>query len=253
MGGLKNYLIPTTICFAVGTLALSGFPMLSGWFSKGAILGACYASHHYLYWGIGLLTAGITAIYSVRLFVKVFLGTPRLEKEQLMKLHESSQVMLLPMMILALLSWIGGYAFLGIPGLAHSADLAAHGEAHHLLPTLIEALVILVAIALSWKLNMPNGHSMRTQNASVTSLLMQCFYLDRLFTNRLGVAGTLGFAKVCRWFEVHVVEATLQTLTTTVKQCGTLASVIQRRNAKSFMLATIVGLLFLCWMVLWKV
>jgi NADH-quinone oxidoreductase subunit L len=83
MGGLKNYMIPTTICFGIGSLALSGFPLLSGWFSKGAILSACYAGGHYIYWTVGVLTAVITACYTIKLFTTVFLGTPNLPKEAL--------------------------------------------------------------------------------------------------------------------------------------------------------------------------
>ena len=79
MGGLKKHLPITYWTFLIGALAIAGVPFLSGFFSKDEILWKTYAEHHYLLWGIGMLTALLTATYMFRLVFMAFHGERRHE------------------------------------------------------------------------------------------------------------------------------------------------------------------------------
>ena len=125
MGGLKKYIPITNITFLIGTLAISGFPLLSGFFSKDEIL--AHAMHHNTIIYILLaFSALLTAIYMFRLYFVVFHGSFRGSDEAKSHLHESPLNMTLPLIVLAVLSVIGG--LLNIPSL-----LGGHHWFTHLL------------------------------------------------------------------------------------------------------------------------
>jgi len=104
MGGLRKKMPLTALTFLVGTLALAGIFPFAGFFSKDAILTLAAETNRLFYWG-GLATVFLTAFYMGRLFVRTFLGNPSARSE---KAHESSLVMVLPLLILALLSVVSG-------------------------------------------------------------------------------------------------------------------------------------------------
>ncbi|HLG19228.1 MAG TPA: NADH-quinone oxidoreductase subunit L [Bdellovibrionota bacterium] len=108
MGGLKTYLISTAIVFAVGFLAIAGFPGFSGWFSKDEILVGVLATGHLTLFWMALAAAVLTVIYMTRLFCLVFLGIPKIPTQNLRTIHESPRSMTLPMYLLAFLSIFGG-------------------------------------------------------------------------------------------------------------------------------------------------
>jgi NADH-quinone oxidoreductase subunit L len=114
MGGLKGKLKITYITFLIGCLAIAGIPPLSGFFSKDAILLGAFTHNKVLY-AIGLLTAGLTAFYMFRLLFITFNGTFRGTEEQRHHVHESPVAMTLPLIVLAILSIVGG--FVGVPEL----------------------------------------------------------------------------------------------------------------------------------------
>lgn len=112
MGGLKKKLPITHITFLVGCIAIAGIPPFSGFFSKDEILSAAY-SKNMIYWILGVIGAMMTAFYMFRLYAMTFLGQFRGTHEQEHHLHESPAAMTIPLVILAILSAIGG--FVGIP------------------------------------------------------------------------------------------------------------------------------------------
>jgi len=112
MGGLKKYIPITQMTFLIGTLAISGFPGFSGFFSKDEILAHAY-EHNKVLWFVGILTAGMTTFYMFRLYFLTFKGTFRGTHEQEHHLHESPKAMTIPLIILAVLSLLGG--LIGIP------------------------------------------------------------------------------------------------------------------------------------------
>ncbi len=114
MGGLRKKMPWTFATFLVGVLALSGVPPLSGFFSKDEILYNDFASGAVVPWLIGVVTAALTAFYAFRLLFVAFYGKSRMDKKVEKQVHESSWVMLIPMVILAVLAALSGV--LGLPG-----------------------------------------------------------------------------------------------------------------------------------------
>ena len=112
MGGLKKYLPITHLTFLLGTLAIVGFPGFSGFFSKDEILAHAYEQNKIL-WFIGILTAAMTTFYMFRLYFLTFKGDFRGTHDQEHHLHESPKSMTIPLVVLAVLSVVGG--FIGIP------------------------------------------------------------------------------------------------------------------------------------------
>ncbi|HUP20784.1 MAG TPA: NADH-quinone oxidoreductase subunit L [Gemmatimonadota bacterium] len=117
MGGLKRHLPITYWTMLAATLAIAGIPPLAGFFSKDEIL-----------WGIGLVTAGLTALYMFRLFFLTFHGRFRGPAETEAHAHESPPSMASPLIVLAALSVVGGW--IGIPA-AIGEPLGGIGNAFH--------------------------------------------------------------------------------------------------------------------------
>lgn len=131
MGGLKEYMPITFWTFVVGTLAIAGVPIFSGFFSKDEILWQTFSSPLgglplYI---VALATAGMTATYMGRLVCMTFLGKNRSTEEVRHHLHESPPVMTVPLIILAALAAFGG--FLGVP----------HFMGGHAIPNYLEHLL----------------------------------------------------------------------------------------------------------------
>ncbi len=117
MGNLKKYLPHTHLTMLIGSLAISGIPFFSGFFSKDEILYSAIALPNgisYLFI-IGVLTAALTALYTGRMMALTFYGTERLSHDVKHHLHESPALMTFPLYVLAFLAAAGG--FLGVPHL----------------------------------------------------------------------------------------------------------------------------------------
>ncbi len=112
MGGLKKYIPVTHLTFLIGTLAIVGFPGFSGFFSKDEILAHAFESNKLL-WFLGVLGAAMTTFYMFRLYYLTFHGKFRGTHDQEHHLHESPKSMTIPLIVLAVLSVVGG--FIGIP------------------------------------------------------------------------------------------------------------------------------------------
>jgi len=142
MGNLRGKLPITFFTFLVGTIAISGIPPFSGFFSKDEILAKAFEISPVL-WGLGVLGASFTAFYMFRLLFLTFFGKFRGTHEQAHHLHESPVSMTIPLVVLALLSIVGG--FLNVPDVLGGSSLLASyfapifedsmlilGESHHL-------------------------------------------------------------------------------------------------------------------------
>ena len=147
MGGLKGKTPVTFACLIVGTLALTGCPGFSGYFSKDLIIAWAVVEKPILGW-IAVATAGLTAFYMFRLLAVVFLGPPRNETAE--HAHESPAVMIVPLILLAIPAFGAGYA--------QVEKIFFHiEEPEHVPETLHYALLALfvlgggLALALYWK------------------------------------------------------------------------------------------------------
>lgn len=123
MGGLKKYIPITHWTFLIGTFAIAGMPFFSGMISKDEILVAAYAKSP-IFWVTLFIVAATTATYMFRLYYLTFHGEFRGTKEQQSHLHESPMNMTLPLIVLAILSVVGG--FINLP------HFIGHGEYQNL-------------------------------------------------------------------------------------------------------------------------
>ena len=114
MGGVWKKLPYTYVLMIIGTLALTGFPFLSGFYSKDAIIEFAYLRGNttgYYAAGIGIFTALLTSIYSWRLMFKTFHGEYNNKKVSIEDTHESPVVMLIPLILLSIGAVFAGFAF----------------------------------------------------------------------------------------------------------------------------------------------
>ncbi len=129
MGGLRHHLPWTWVLMWIATLAIAGVPPLSGFFSKDEILGAAFARGGsapawYVFWGMGLAAALLTAFYMTRLMLYTFHGPNRTGEAARPHLHEAPWVMTGPLVVLGVLSAAGGA--LNLPELIGGGQRLAH-------------------------------------------------------------------------------------------------------------------------------
>jgi NADH-quinone oxidoreductase subunit L len=122
MGALRKKIPYTFWTFFIATLAIAGIPGLSGFFSKDEILWQAFSSPHgyWLLWAVAALAAGMTAFYMFRALFMTFFGESRVDHQVAHHIHESPKIMTIPLMILAVLSAIGGY--IGVPHVLGGAN-----------------------------------------------------------------------------------------------------------------------------------
>jgi NADH-quinone oxidoreductase subunit L len=123
MGGLRKKIPVTHITFLIGTLAIAGFPLLSGFYSKDEIIAHAFEHGTWLYVAL-MASAALTAIYMFRLYFVTFHGSFRGTHEQEHHVHEGPKSMTIPLVILAIASIFGG--LLNLPG------IWLHDQAHFL-------------------------------------------------------------------------------------------------------------------------
>ena len=188
MGGLFKKMKVTAITFIIGALALSGFPLTAGFFSKDYILGFAYSQNKYVFFIIGIITAFFTAFYMFRVIFVVFFGKPRKEG---IHAHESPKVMTIPLMVLAALSVVTGYfgawfiperfsidkfiSFFGFEGM----------EPLHVVPMIIAVAAGLPGIVAAFILYLKKPMTGRNINRWVTpfyKVVNNKYYIDEIYS-----------------------------------------------------------------------
>ncbi len=197
MGGLKDRIPFTYTVMVIGTLALTGFPLTAGYFSKDAIIESAYVAHNpfALYAFLAtVIAAGLTSFYSWRLIFKTFHGEPH-DRAHYEAAHESPYVMLIPLLVLAIGSFAAGFPFKEL--------FAGHGvdeffreslklkpdileEMHHIpetigfLPTVMMALGFFV----SWLFYIRRPYlpiELANQQQGLYQFLLNKWYFDELY------------------------------------------------------------------------
>ena len=196
MGGLRGSIPVTYWTMLMATLAISGIPGFSGFFSKDDILWQSFSSPygHWALWLVGVVTALLTAFYKLRLIFLTFFGAPRYDQHHV-HAHESPRSMLSPLVVLAALSvgggWMGASRFDHFlePVFAHAGELRAQlhpGAAHELeLPLMLVAIVgALAAILVAWWLYVRRPQLPDELEAKLSgpySLLAHKYYVDEIY------------------------------------------------------------------------
>ena len=179
MGGLKKEMPFTFLLMAAGWLAIAGVPGLSGFYSKDLILEKVFEHGGPLVWGAGVLTAGLTAFYTTRLFILTFLRTKRGGGHA----HEAPLTMTLPMAVLAVLALAGGFllkarlfAFLE-PGSVAVEPTPATARLMY-----ISVAAALAGLAAAFPLTLPKpANFLKNTMAQIHALVYRKFYVDEAY------------------------------------------------------------------------
>ena len=148
MGGLRKVMPVTFATMLIATLAISGIPGFSGFFSKDEILWKAFSSDHghWALWLVGFAAAGITAFYMFRLIFLTFFGKCRADEKTRSHLHESPKIMTVPLVILAVLAVVGGWV--GIP-----EALKGGNHFHHYLAPVVDPSTAHGKTLLDWDMS----------------------------------------------------------------------------------------------------
>ncbi|MBC7837910.1 MAG: NADH-quinone oxidoreductase subunit L [Nitrospiraceae bacterium] len=258
MGGLKDKLPVTYWTFVVGSLALAGFPLTSGFFSKDDLLisawsagplGQCLTV-------LGLVTALMTAFYSFRLVFLTFWGPSHVDPHHAGHIHESPKTMTLPLIILAMLSIVTGY--LGIPEfLGPMFETHAGGAAHEggvgIIIMVVATAMGLIGIAGAYYVyvlnpTLPDRFARQWQSLYRGSL--NKWYVDEAY-DRTIVRPTL-FAATELWkrVDVNVVDGAVNGVARAIAWGGWLLRLLQSGQAQHYALGMALGAVVLVTMFL---
>ena len=193
MGGLSRKLPITFVTFLVGALALIGCPPFSGFFSKDAILALAYERNTPIF-VVALFTAFLTAFYVMRLLAIVFFGKPRSDIARASR--ESPPVMTVPLIVLAFLATLGGFAFFA----QNFLTLPVEKE----VATLVPALAI-IALILGSGLAIALYRNRATEPVDV-ELLRHKFYFDEFYSWLIYWTQEL-LARVSAFFDRWIIDA----------------------------------------------
>lgn len=270
MGGLAPYMPRTHWTFLVGALAIAGIFPLSGFFSKDEILWNAYLYGGAWLWGIGVIAAFFTAFYMFRLYYLVFHNTERFDRHHIP--HESPAVMTVPLIVLAVLSAIGG--LLGIPAVlsggtiphllegwlepvfAPGASLLARHTAHasHALEYALMAVSLIVAlsgIALATRLYRRESNQ-PAQLADRFRWLYRTLW-GKYFVDEFYYAAVvdpiyhLSVRVLWRITDVQIVDGAVNGIARVIGRIGEIVRRIQTGYAQSYAVMMMVGIVLVVW------
>ena len=258
MGGLKDKLPVTYWTFVVGSLALAGFPLTSGFFSKDDLLisawsagplGQCLTI-------LGLVTALMTAFYSFRLVFVTFWGPSHVDPHHAGHIHESPKTMTLPLIILAMLSIVTGY--LGIPEFlgpmfeAHAGG-AAHEEGVGISIMVVATAMGLIGIAGAYYVyvlnpTLPDRFARQWQSLYRASL--NKWYVDEAYDRAIVRPTFYAATELWKRVDVNVVDGAVNGVARAIAWGGWLLRLMQSGQAQHYALGMALGAVVLVTMFL---
>ena len=194
MGGLRKKLPVTFLTMLIGTIAIAGLPPFSGFFSKDEILAHVYM-HDKVMWAIAVFGAFLTAFYMFRMLFLTFFGKYRGTHHAEEKIHESPKSMTIPLIVLAVLSAIGG--MIGIPEtlggnhwlshwlapvIKHTAEAPDHATEYALMA--VSVVGVLVSIAFAYVKYIKQNHVPipdEGKRSALANLSYNKFYFDEIY------------------------------------------------------------------------
>ena len=249
MGGLKDSLPVTYWTFLVGSLALAGFPLTAGFFSKDDLLVSSWSAGPLgqVLAICGLLTAGLTAFYSFRLVFVTFWGPPRMDPHHAGHVHEPSTTITAPLMVLAVLSIITGY--LGIPDFLepvfHSDDATAHHEGPAAFGIMaIATLMGLSGIAAAYYLYVVNPglpDRLARQWHAAYELSLHKWYVDEAY-DRAFVRPTISAANdLWKYVDVSIIDGAVNGIARAIAWGGWFVRLTQSGQTQHYALGMTLG------------
>jgi len=200
MGGLFPHLKKTWAMMLIGTLSLTGFPLTAGYYSKDAIIESSFAAHtgsgEFGFWLL-VLAALCTSFYSWRLMFMTFHGKPRATREVMSHVHESPNVMLVPLYVLAAGALFAGFAFKGYfighdeahfwgAALYRAAENKIVEEMHHVPAWVVWSPFVMMAagfaVAFLFYIRRPElPGDLARQNEPLYKFLLNKWYFDEIY------------------------------------------------------------------------
>jgi NADH-quinone oxidoreductase subunit L len=254
MGGLSKKLKWTFFTFTIGCLAIAGIPPFSGFFSKDAILLSAFEKNPVLY-GIALFTALLTAFYMFRLLFVTFTGKFRGTDEQAHHVHESPALMTVPLIILAVLSIVGGFvnipevftkgreqltAFLSPVIAKHEGHAVAHSTEYLLMG--LSTVLILGTIAFAW-FRFKNYQP--TEAKGIGKVLENKWYVDELY-EKIIVTPLSRFAGFLNdIFEKYIIDGAVNGVGRAVNYGSRQLRLLQSGQVGSYVLLMVFSILLL--------
>ncbi len=266
MGGLRSKMPVTFWTFLIATLALSGIPPFAGFFSKDAILAGVFEDRRYILYAVGVLTAGLTAFYMFRLVSLTFAGSFRGTPEQEHHLHESPRTMTIPLVVLAVLSVVGGWV--GLPRVfSESGDrfgaflapvfppLPAHHETAGLshgtewLLILLSTAVAAGGLLLAWKWYTKDGgrepEAIARALPGPYALVADKFRVDELYEAVIVLPFRMLARGLWKVVDVLIIDGVLNAAAFLVELTGDLLRFLQTGNVRNYALAFFLGVVAL--------
>ncbi|MBI5956715.1 MAG: NADH-quinone oxidoreductase subunit L [Chloroflexi bacterium] len=261
MGGLRLKLPVTYWAFVVGALAISGFPGLSGFFSKDAILWQAFASPRggIALWAMGLATGALTAFYALRAVFLTFHGESRLTWEAERHVHEPPSSMALPLGLLAALAALGGY--LGLPHILGGSDALGSflapvflDQANTALETQapgnelglmgLAVLAAFLGMGLAWYFYLARPEApgaLARRLGGLYALLANKYYVDEIYGG-LVVQPLVALARFLgQRFEVTVIDGVVNGVGRTVAASGAWLRRLQTGFVRNYALSIFLG------------
>jgi NADH-quinone oxidoreductase subunit L len=274
MGGLSKKIRWTYVTMLTATLAITGFPPLAGFFSKDSILLNAYQSEHggRILYAFGLLTALLTSFYMFRLIFLTFHGKPRYDEHKV-HVHESPKSMLVPLMILAVLSIIGGWmaapAFWGGPdyfakfleptfaqssiGSAEAAEATAHALEIPLAIVAVAAALLGFAAAFWLYLKQPGKPEQLAKSMrGAYNTLLHKYYVDEIYA-ALIVKPLLWISTDVLWqtVDIRAIDAAVNGIAEGATDLGDGVRHTQSGNTRSYAVWVVIGALVIIAIIFW--
>ena len=262
MGGLRKKLPITFAIFLIGTLAITGLPPFAGFFSKDEILAEAF-HHNPVLWVFGAIASIITAIYMFRLLFLTFYGSFRGTAHQEEHLHESPPVMTIPLIILAILSAIGG--FIGLPDVfsanhklkeylapvfedlrTYSASHTEHALSHTMELTLMAIMVGITLIILFWASRAFSKKEAMNMDDSAESgigkVLANKYYVDELYDAIFVKPVQWCSAQIYRFIELDFIDGIVNGVGRVTNWSGRHIRLVQTGNIGFYIFIMVIGI-----------
>lgn len=253
MGGLAKVMPQTNITFLIASLALAGFPLTAGFFSKDDILTKTFESGNYVFWGIGLLTAFITAFYTMRLYALTFLGEARYNLQQ--QPHESPALMTVPLWILGVLSLIGGV--IGLPAVIEEqnwirtflSNSVAELQVHHLehstewILLAVSSLVAILGLTIAFKIY--TQKTVEEEPKGIKALLYRKYFIDELYNILITKPFQVISARLLVLIDNRLLDGLVNGIASAIVALGSALKHWQTGVAQNYALVITIGLILL--------